>query len=117
MRALNAQYRGKDAPTDVLSFTQETAAPLPGAPRLLGDVVVSVDTAARQAAAGGRTLDDETAQLVIHGVLHLLGYDDATTEGFSTMVRKGTAIWERVRPADAAAPGAPHAPGRQSDAE
>lgn len=96
IQALNARYRQKDTPTDVLSFTQD-APTLPGSKRLLGDIVVSVETATRQAVTGGRTLNDEVAQLVIHGMLHLLGYDDATTEGFSTMVRAGAQIWTRVQ--------------------
>jgi probable rRNA maturation factor len=101
IQRLNAEYRGKDAPTDVLSFTQDAEITAPGAPRLLGDVVVSLDTAAKQAEAGGRSLDDETTQLVIHGVLHLLGYDDVTVEGYAEMVRKGEEIWRRVQQAHA----------------
>jgi probable rRNA maturation factor len=78
MRALNRDYRGKDRPTDVLAFAQlegEPAAPSPAAPRLLGDVVISVPTAARQALGRHRTLDRELTTLAIHGILHLLGYD------------------------------------------
>lgn len=68
---LNRQYRGKDKPTDVLSF------PLADElhPELLGDVVISVDTAARQAQRRGHSLREEIQTLLIHGVLHLLGYD------------------------------------------
>jgi probable rRNA maturation factor len=74
MRELNRDYRGKDAPTDVLSFPmeQETA---PGAERLLGDVVISVDTALRQASEYDATLQRELYRLLIHGLLHLLGHD------------------------------------------
>jgi probable rRNA maturation factor len=79
IRTLNRDYRGKDRPTDVLAFAQlegETAAPAPtAAPRLLGDVVISVPTAARQAANRHRPLDRELTTLAIHGILHLLGYD------------------------------------------
>jgi probable rRNA maturation factor len=89
---LNAQYRGKDTPTDVLSFSMEQDVAVPGMPRLLGDVVISIDTAMRQAETGHRSLDDELCHLAIHGVLHLLGYDDATSEGYTQMVRKGEAI-------------------------
>lgn len=95
---LNRQYRRKDKPTDVLSFAQADGMPMPGMPRLLGDVVISMDTALRQAEAGGRTLDDETCQLAIHGVLHLLGYDDVSPEGYAEMVDKGRAAWERAHP-------------------
>jgi probable rRNA maturation factor len=71
---LNADYRGTPRPTDVLSFSQiEGAGPEGG--HLLGDVVISVETARRQARERGRPLDEEVAALLVHGVLHLLGYD------------------------------------------
>lgn len=110
--ALNAQYRGKDGPTDVLSFSQDAEFHAPGAPRLLGDIVISLDTAARQAANQGHTLDAEVCWLAIHGTLHLLGYDDATAEGFTEMVRTGTRIWGGLFPGDA-----PPAPGCQPHGE
>lgn len=73
MRALNLKYRGRNAPTDVLSF------PLDGAPaeveRLLGDVVISVETALRQAADYNAPLQREIYRLLIHGMLHLKGHD------------------------------------------
>lgn len=74
MRRLNARYRDKDRPTDVLSFALD-AAPVPGEARLLGDVVISLDTAARQAVARGVSTADEVRVLLTHGVLHLLGFD------------------------------------------
>jgi probable rRNA maturation factor len=74
IRELNRDYRGKDAPTDVLSFPMERS-PAPEAERLLGDVVISVETAARQAAEYDATLQREIYRLLIHGLLHLLGYD------------------------------------------
>ncbi len=113
MRALNARYRGIDAPTDVLSFAQEHDIIVPGMPKLLGDVVISVDTAHRQAAAAGRTLEDELGQLAIHGVLHLLGYDDATTEGYVEMVEKAEKIRRRLGDEAGDAESAPR--GHQSD--
>ncbi len=92
MQELNARYRGFDKPTDVLSFAQSenpAGAPLPpslpGQPLLLGDVVISVDTAARQAEAHGVTLEQELALLTVHGLLHLLGYEDETEEGAERM--------------------------------
>lgn len=108
IHGLNKQYRGKDTPTDVLSFAMEQDVAVPGAPRLLGDVVISMDTALRQASGelaasvAQRSLDEELCHLAIHGVLHLLGYDDATTEGFAEMVRKGEEIWRAVQAANAA---------------
>jgi probable rRNA maturation factor len=73
MRRLNAQYRGKDYPTDVLSFPVDSAVAL--SPPLLGDVIISVDKAAAQARERRRTLDDEMITLLIHGIVHLMGYD------------------------------------------
>jgi rRNA maturation RNase YbeY len=73
MQELNARYRHKDYPTDVLSFP--SAKNLPAEARLLGDVIISVDKAAEQAKERRRTLDQEMATLLIHGIVHLLGYD------------------------------------------
>lgn len=82
IRRLNREYRGKDRATDVLSFPlldPSRAARAQGsanAPEaLLGDVVISLDAAERQAATYGATLEREVLRLLIHGVLHLLGYD------------------------------------------
>ena len=73
MHDLNRTWRGKDRPTDVLAFAQrEGAGPPTG---LLGDVVISVDTARRQAVALGHSLAAEAERLLVHGLLHLLGYD------------------------------------------
>ncbi len=74
IRTLNREYRGKDCATDVLSFSFEEAATRP-AERLLGDVVISVDTARRQARDYDATLQREIYRLLIHGVLHLMGHD------------------------------------------
>jgi len=73
IRNLNARFRKKDYPTDVLSFP--TAEGIISNFRLLGDVVISVDKAKQQARERSRTLDEEMITLLIHGVLHLLGYD------------------------------------------
>lgn len=79
MQELNRDWRGKDRPTDVLSFSQlegeEMAMDDEEGPLLLGDVIVSVDTLARQAADGGWTDDEELVRLLLHGLLHLLGHD------------------------------------------
>ena len=71
IRALNRAWRGKDRATDVLSFPH--AAPNPGP--LLGDVVISFDTAARSARAAGRRVGAELDRYLAHGILHLLGHD------------------------------------------
>jgi probable rRNA maturation factor len=78
---LNREYRQVDRPTDVLSFALEEgegAKLPPGAPRMLGDVVVSVETARRQAAERGHDEEAELGLLLVHGLLHLLGEDHDT---------------------------------------
>jgi len=78
---LNKRWRGFDKPTDVLSFPQlegERAPQPKGAPLVLGDVVISLSTARRQAREAGKTLSDELALLWVHGLLHLLGFDHVT---------------------------------------
>ena len=73
IQKLNSQYRHKNEPTDVLSFPQEEN--LPKGKKLLGDVVISVEQAEKQAKEGMKTLEMEIEMLLIHGILHLLGYD------------------------------------------
>jgi probable rRNA maturation factor len=74
IQQLNRQFRNIDKPTDVLSFPADE-------PDNLGDVAVSVETAARQAKENGLSFDDEIAQLILHGLLHLSGYDHETDNG------------------------------------
>lgn len=95
IHAMNRDYRQKDTPTDVLSFAQrETFAEAPpvqgrageeGRGEILGDVIISVDTAMRQATEHGVSLDQELALLTVHGILHLLGYEDETEAGSARM--------------------------------
>lgn len=83
IQALNAEYRKVEKPTDVLTF------PGPGQPGMpLGDIVVSMETAGRQASARGQTLENEVALLVVHGGLHLLGFEDETDRQRTAMVRE-----------------------------
>ena len=77
-RQLNQAYRGKERPTNVLSFPFE--APPQVASRLLGDLVICVPVVAREAQEQGKSLEAHWAHLVIHGLLHLLGYDHQTDE-------------------------------------
>jgi probable rRNA maturation factor len=78
LRRLNRTWRGRDKPTNVLSFPAEDDAARPeGAPLLLGDVVLAFETVAREARAQSKRLADHLRHLVIHGVLHLLGFDHA----------------------------------------
>lgn len=81
IRKLNLAYRGKDRATDVLSFPLDDA-------RLLGDVVISVPTARRQAAAYDAPLERELERLLIHGILHLLGYDHHSRDERRRMERE-----------------------------
>jgi probable rRNA maturation factor len=75
IRALNARYRRRDQPTDVLAFPGE------GGASGLGDVVISVESAARNARALGRSLAQELDVLALHGFLHVLGHDHETDDG------------------------------------
>lgn len=91
---LNRAHRGKDKPTDVLAFPQEIETPgeaalaaARGGELVLGDVVISLDTAERQARGRRRELMDEVCFLLAHGLLHLVGYDHAEPEEKREMTR------------------------------
>lgn len=75
LQALNARFRNLSKPTNVLSFPSDD--PMQA---FLGDVALSFDTCEREAAAAGLTLADHTAHLIVHGLLHLIGYDHQTDE-------------------------------------
>ena len=77
MRKLNRAYRGKDKPTNVLSFpaSETEARGRPGKRQALGDIAIALGTLRREAEAQGKTLADHLAHLMVHAVLHLLGYD------------------------------------------
>ena len=83
MRRLNRELRGKDRTTDVLSFPGEDAAGSAGRgePRHLGDILIAVPTARRQAAAAGHDVERELRLLLLHGLLHCLGHDHETDDG------------------------------------
>ena len=100
IRELNRAFRGVDRATDVLAFggggdsgfvTPEELSPY------LGDVIVSFPTAAAQAFARGHSVEEELALLVVHGCLHLLGYDDATEEGCQQMWARQEEILQSLR--------------------
>ncbi len=78
MQQLNLSFRNKNTPTDVLSFP---AAPYEGGPRLAGDLALSIETAQRQAAEFGHSLMEEVEILLLHGLLHLAGFDHETDSG------------------------------------
>ena len=84
VQRLNREYLGIDAPTDVLSFSMDFDNPETGAP-YLGDIVISLATAARQAEAGGHPLMEEVKLLAVHGILHLLGHDHSGQDDKAAM--------------------------------
>ena len=78
IKIMNRDWRGKDQPTNVLSFPSADM-PIPaGQAAPLGDVVLAFETVSREAAGQGKTLTDHTSHLIVHGILHLLGYDHET---------------------------------------
>jgi len=100
VQELNRTYRHVDAPTDVLSFGQTgdraLFVPAPNVDAYLGDVVISYPTAAAQAAAYGHSTQDELQVLVVHGVLHLLGYDHEHVEEREEMWRLQSAVLDQL---------------------
>lgn len=92
MAELNRAYRGASGPTDVLAFPMAEGRFRGLSRTLLGDVVISVETARRQAPPGGGGLRAELALLLVHGLLHLAGYDHGTAAERRRMWRKQRAI-------------------------
>jgi probable rRNA maturation factor len=106
IQELNRNYRSKDTPTDVLSFAmeetldeepeiffdEEDGEPLP----MLGDIIISVPTAKRQAEEYGHSLKREMAFLAVHGFLHLIGYDHMTEEDEKEMFSRQDAILDQI---------------------
>ncbi len=99
IHALNREHRGKDAPTDVLAFSllEGEAPPSGEGAHPLGDVVLSLDTAARQARRRRRTLEAECMMLLAHGLLHLVGYDHETDEEERAMKRETARLLRLAR--------------------
>ena len=113
VRDLNATYRGQDKPTNVLSFPVDP--PAQGrktvrGPKMLGDVAIAYGVLTREAKAEGKTLKNHLSHLVVHGVLHLLGYDHEGDADARTMERLETKLLARLGIADPYAP--PDAPLR-----
>lgn len=99
IHALNRDYRKKDKPTDVLAFAMREGPYAQLAGEMLGDVIVSLDTAARQAAEKKVPLDREITMLLAHGLLHLLGYDHRDrTEERRMSARTDALIAAAIRP-------------------
>lgn len=78
MQALNLRYRAKDSPTNVLSFPAGDLEPPADTPRLLGDIVVCASVVASEATGQGKRHEDHWAHILVHGTLHLLGFDHGT---------------------------------------
>lgn len=103
LREYNRRYRGLDEPTDVLAFAaqekpsdQRFQAP-PGTEHWLGDIVISLPRARRQAREAGHPVNDEVRLLAVHGLLHLLGYDHAEADQERTMTALTNRILEAAR--------------------
>lgn len=98
IKEINQQYRGKNKPTDVLSFAQLEGESTfsTGAQVLLGDIVISLTTALRQAEAEGHPLPEEMAFLTVHAMLHLLGYDHERSADKKKMWEQQNAIMARI---------------------
>ena len=98
VRRLNKQYRGIDQPTDVLAFSMREGDWAEIQPQILGDVVISVDTASRQAQEMGHDLDKELTILLVHGILHLAGYDHMQEEDARKMKGMERMILKEIEP-------------------
>jgi probable rRNA maturation factor len=101
MRALNARFRGVDRPTNVLAFPASAPARRPaeergGDPVFLGDVVIAFETAKAEAAADGKEFGHHVAHLLVHGILHLLGYDHHSDAEAEAMEARERAILMRL---------------------
>ncbi len=92
IKTLNASYRDKDAPTNVLSFPASADAIMPGMPLPLGDVVLSYTTICREAEEQGKALRAHTAHMIVHGCLHLVGFDHQTDEEAESMEAREIAL-------------------------
>jgi probable rRNA maturation factor len=96
MAALNGRFRGRPRPTDVLSFSLLEGDHAERRGLLLGDVVIGLEVAGRQARPRRRRLDDELARLLIHGVLHLLGHDHEEPGEAARMRAEERRLWRAL---------------------
>lgn len=92
MRVLNRSFRGVDRTTDVLSFPQTDVSPQPSASGsqnfILGDIVINLHKTERQAQEYGHSFNDELNRLLIHGLLHLIGYDHEKTGNYEKIMKR-----------------------------
>lgn len=99
MARLNEQYRGIAGPTDVLSFgCDDPCLAVEGEPIMLGDVIIAPDVAARHAAELGVTVEAELNLLLVHGILHLFGYDHESDEDAAVMQKRESAVLDAYAP-------------------
>ena len=99
IKALNRVWRGRSRPTDVLSFSLLEGEHARHRAGLLGDVVIGLEVARKQAARRHRSLDEEVSRLMIHGVLHLLGYDHEKSQEARLMRSEERRLWAAIREA------------------
>jgi len=94
---LNATYLNREGPTNVIAFPMQAGEFADISPELLGDVVISVDTAEREGTAAGMDVEARTVELLVHGVLHLMGYDHEHDEAEARrMEKKSVAVLEVI---------------------
>ncbi len=97
---LNRQYLSRPGPTNVIAFAMREGEFAEISPQLLGDVVISVDTAEREGAESGIALEDRLDELLVHGILHLFGYDhEKNNADARVMAEKSTVLMKLIRTA------------------
>ena len=94
---MNESYLGRPKPTNVIAFPMQEGPYKEVNPGLLGDVVISLDTAAREARDGHMSLESRFDQLLIHGILHLAGYEDTTGKSRKIMREKENELLQKIR--------------------
>jgi probable rRNA maturation factor len=114
VQKLNAQFRGKDKPTNVLSFPADPEDTFPGAPQILGDIAIAYGVCAKEAKTEEKTLSEHLMHLVVHGVLHLLGYDHEREKEADAMEEWERKILARLGIADPYADTVPAKPVRSA---
>lgn len=100
MAELNLKYRGKEGPTNVLSFSQQEGDYAGAQPELLGDVVICGERAVEDALRLGYPEDEMVVYLLIHGILHLIGYDHDEQVGSAAMQAEVDRVFEKLYPTD-----------------
>lgn len=97
IESLNTEWRQKPQPTDVLSFSLVEGEFADHRAGMLGDVVISIETASRQAAERHRSLEETVSRLMIHGILHLIGFDHEGDEEAKRMAAEERRLWRAIR--------------------